>query len=122
MANYVVNIVKGRPDRTHTLREVIGVASTIQSARKIAINYVGKSKDKFAVISAKPSLKKGSRFLSEIRKMDEVEEDFAFGKGDVEVLNYVPRRKQYLTSKPPLYDDYVVDMNGKILFMVDYWN
>ena len=102
MVKYVVNIIVGRPDKTHTLREVIGVANTIQSARKMSIGYIGKSKDKFTVISIKPSLKKGSRFTSLIRSLDEIDEEFAFGKGDVEVMNYEYKDHYYLTAKPPM--------------------
>jgi len=122
MAKYVVNIIVGRPDRTHTLREVIGVASTIQSARKMSISYIGKSKDRFTIISIKPSLKKGSRFTSMIRSLDEIDEEFAFGKGDVEVMNYEYKDHYYLTAKPPLYDEYAIGTDGRILFKRDYWN
>lgn len=126
MVNYIINIVKGKPkgDRTKTIREVVGTATNIKDARKKSIEYIKKSNNRrFTVLTVKANYhpKIGDRFISEIRSMDEINEEFAFGTGDAELVCWVSSQKEYYISKPPIYDEYVVNTEGKILYKVSYW-
>ena len=124
MVEYIINIVKGRPkgDRTKTIREVIGLAHSIQEARRKSIAYIKKS-DRFTVLTVRPTYhpKTGDRFLVSFKSMDDLDEEFAFGSGDVECISWVKKENHYYIEKPPMYDEYVIDTNGKILYKEDYY-
>lgn len=123
MVEYIINIVKGRPkgDRTKTIREVIGIAHSIQEARRKSIAYIKKS-DRFTVLTVRPTYhpKIGDKFIVSFKSMDDLDEVFAFGRGDVECISWVKKKNNYYIEKPPMYDEYIIDTNGKILYKEDY--